>query len=157
MAGEALFIGIATIAVVIAGFTAITSGITPHAGAWDAGQRLRQRAIVSTSFNVMFESLAPPVAFAALGDARISLLLSSIGAALYTLAVVAVRVWQISRVGALATRSGLVLLLLGSLTCLLFAANALVFVSAGVYALALCLHLSVAAISFYTLIAGASS
>lgn len=59
MPSEALFIGIATIAVVIAGFTAITSGLSSATGTWDAGQRIRQRAIVSTSFNVVFESLAP--------------------------------------------------------------------------------------------------
>lgn len=49
MPSEALFIAIATIAVVIAGFTAVTSGLTPPSGAWDAGQRIRQRAIVPAS------------------------------------------------------------------------------------------------------------
>jgi hypothetical protein len=157
MQGEALFIGIATIAVVIAGFTAITSGLTPRTGAWDGAHRIRQRAIVSTSFNVVFESLLPPIAFAGLGDARASLVLASAVVALYTLAVVLVRARQLLRAGAFASLSGRVLFLLGPLACLLFAANALVFVSAGVYALALCLQLSVAAISFYSLVARASS
>ena len=69
MPSEALFIGIATVAVVIAGFAGITSGLSTEAG-WNAGQRLRQRAIVSTSFNVTFESLVPPVIFAIVGEAR---------------------------------------------------------------------------------------
>jgi hypothetical protein len=157
MPSEALFIGIATIAVVIAGFTAITSGLSSATGTWDAGQRIRQRAIVSTSFNVVFESLAPPTLDAALGDARTSLVLASAGIALYTLAVVVVRARQMLRVGAFASRTPRVLFLLGPLACLLFAANALVFASAGVFALALCLQLSVAAISFYSLVASASS
>lgn len=157
MPSEALFIGIATIAVVIAGFTAITSGLAPAGGAWDRGQRIRQRAIVSTSFNVTFESLAPPIVFAALGDERTSMMLASAGVALYTLAVVVVRGRQMLRVGAFTSRSARVLFVLGPLACLLFAANALVFVSVGVFALALCLQLSVAAISFYTLVSSASS
>ena len=145
MPGEALLIGIATIAVVIAGFTAITSGLAPASGAWDRGQRIRQRAIVSTSFNVTFESLAALI------------VLASAGVATYTLAVVVVRGRQMLRAGAFAGRSARVLFVLGPLACLLFAANALVFVSVGVYALALCLQLSVAAISFYTLVSSASS
>ena len=157
MPGEALLIGIATIAVVIAGFTAITSGLAPASGAWDRGQRIRQRAIVSTSFNVTFESLAALIVFAALNDERTSLVLASAGVATYTLAVVVVRGRQMLRAGAFAGRSARVLFVLGPLACLLFAANALVFVSVGVYALALCLQLSVAAISFYTLVSSASS
>ena len=157
MPSEALFIGIATIAVVIAGFTAVTSGLTPPTGAWDAGQRIRQRAIVSTSFNVVFESLVPSIVFAALGDARTSLVLASAGVALYTLAVVVVRGRQMFRAGAFTNRSARVLFVLGPLACLLFAANAFVFVSAGVFALALCVQLSVAAVSFYSLVSSASS
>ena len=59
MPGEALLIGIATIAVVVAGFTGVTSTLVPPGGSWHPAMRIRQRAIVSTSFNVMFESLAP--------------------------------------------------------------------------------------------------
>jgi len=48
----------------MAGFTAVTSALTPPGGAWSPDQRIRQRAIVSTSFNVLFESLLPVIAFA---------------------------------------------------------------------------------------------
>jgi hypothetical protein len=157
MASEALFIGIATIAVVIAGFTAVTSGLTPPVGTWDRGQRIRQRAIVSTSFNVMFESLLPPIAFALLDDVRTALVLSSAAVALYILAVIVVRTQQLLSAGGFRSRTAGVLFLLGPTACLLFALNALVFVSDGVYALALCVQLSVAAISFYSLVANASS
>jgi hypothetical protein len=157
MPSEALFIGIATIAVVIAGFTAITSGLTPSTGAWDAGQRIRQRAIVSTSFNVVFESLLPPIAFAVLGDARLALVLSSAVVAVYTLVVVVVRARQLLRAGGPRSLPARLMFVLGPTACLLFAANAVVFASGGVYALALCLQLSVAALSFYSLVASASS
>jgi hypothetical protein len=45
----------------------------------------------------------------------------------------------------------------GTVAWLLFAANALVLGSLAAYALALCIQLSVAAISFYQLVAAASS
>lgn len=41
--------------------------------------RIRQRAIVSTNFNVMFESLARSIAFAWLGDARAARMAASAG------------------------------------------------------------------------------
>jgi hypothetical protein len=157
MPSEALFIGIATIAVVIAGFTAVTSGLTPPTGAWDAGERIRQRAIVSTSFNVMFESLVPLVTFALLGDVRAALLISSAAVAVYTSLIVVVRTRQLLRAGGPRTRTAAVMFVLGPTACLLFAANAVVFASDGIYALALCVQLSVAALSFYSLVASASS
>ena len=157
MAGETLLIGIATISVVIAGFTAITSGLAPASGTWDLAQRIRQKAIVSTSFNVTFESLAPLVLFEATGNERASMVLASAGVALYTFGVVFVRGRQMFRAGAFRSPSARLLFVLGPLACLLFAANALLFMSVGVFALALCLQLSVAAISFYTLVSSASS
>lgn len=156
MPSEALFIGIATVAVVIAGFAGITSGLTTETG-WNAGQRLRQRAIVSTSFNVTFESLVPMVLFAMLGDARMSIVLSSAGVALYALAIVLVRARQMLRAGALVSRAAWVMVVAGPIALALFAANALYFMSDGIYALALCVQLSVAALSFYSLVASASS
>src|SRR5512141_1411258 len=113
MPSEALFIGIATIAVVIAGFTAVTSGLTPPTGAWDAGERIRQRAIVSTSFNVMFESLVPLVTFALLGDVRAALLISSAAVAVYTSLIVVVRTRQLLRAGGPRTRTAAVMFVLG--------------------------------------------
>ena len=86
---EVLLLAIAQIAVVMAGFTAVTSALTPQGGSWRTGQRLRQRAIVSTSFNVVFESLLPVIAFAWFGDAHTALVLSSAAVALYTGWVVA--------------------------------------------------------------------
>ena len=157
MAGETLLIGIATISVVIAGFTAITSGLAPASGAWDRAQRIRQRAIVSTSFNVTFESLAPLILFAATGDERASMMLASAGVAVYAVGVVVVRGRQMFRAGAFSSGSARLLFVLGPLACLLFAANALLFMSVGVFALALCVQLSVAAVSFYSLISTASS
>jgi len=50
--------------------------------------RIRQRAIVSTSFNVMFEALAPSIAFAWLGDAHAALVVASAGVAVYATGIV---------------------------------------------------------------------
>lgn len=153
MTGEALFIGIATIAVVIAGFTGITAGLGGDSG---PGQKLRQRAIVSTSFNVTFESLAPLVLFAMTANERMSIVLASAGVALYALTIVLVRARQMLRSGALASRGAQVMFVAGPIATLLFASNALYFMSGGVFALALLVQLSVAAVSFYTLVSNAT-
>ena len=154
---EALLLGIAQIAVVMAGFTAVTAALTPPGGSWSPDQRIRQRAIVSTSFNVVFESLLPVIAFAWFGDARTALVLSSVVVALYATWVVAMRARQFLKTDAFRTRSGQLLFVLGPLACLLFAANAIMFASVAVYAGALCVQLSVAVISFYSVVAAASS
>jgi len=157
MPSETLLIGIAQIAVVIAGFTAVTSALTPPGGSWSLDLRIRQRAIVSTSFNVVFESLLPVIAFAWFGDAHTALVLSSAAVAMYAAWVVLTRARQFLKSDAIRTRSGQLLFVLGSLALLLFAANAIVFASVAVYAVALCVQLSVAVLSFYTVVAAASS
>lgn len=156
MPGDILLIGIAQIAVVIAGFTAVTAALAPPGGSWSPDQRIRQRAIVSTSFNVLFESLLPVIAFAWVGDAHTALVAASAAVALYAGWVVAARARQFLRTDAIHTRSGQLLFVLGPLACLLFAANAIAFASVAVYALALCVQLSVAVLSFYSLVAAAS-
>ena len=154
---EGLLLGIAQIAVVIAGFTAVTAALTPPGGSWSPDLRIRQRAIVSTSFNVVFESLLAVIAFAWFGDARTAMVVSSVAVALYATWVVAARARQFLRTDAIRTRSGQLLFVLGPLACLLFAANAITFASVAVYAVALCVQLSVAVLSFYTVVAAASS
>ena len=84
MPDEGLLLGIAQIAVVVAGFTAVTAALTPPGGSWSLDQRIRQRAIVSTSFNVVFESLLAVIAFAWFGDAHTALVVSSAAVAVYT-------------------------------------------------------------------------
>jgi len=155
MPGEALLLGIAAISVVVAGFTAVTSTLVPPGGAWHPAMRIRQRAIVSTSFNVMFESLAPAIAFAALEDARAAVIVASAGAAIYATGIVIWRGRQMLRAGGARTPITLVLFALGPTATLLFWANALVFASVGVYALALCVQLAVAVVSFYSLVSAA--
>ena len=157
MPSETLLIGIAQIAVVIAGFTAVTSALTPPGGSWSLDLRIRQRAIVSTSFNVVFESLLPVIAFAWFGDAHTALVLSSAAVAMYAAWVVLTRARQFLKSDAIRTRSGQLLFVLGPLALLLFAANAIAFASVAVYAVALCVQLSVAVLSFYTIVAAASS
>lgn len=153
---EGLLIGIAQIAVVMAGFTAVTSALTPPGGSWSPDQRIRQRAIVSTSFNVLFESLLPVIAFAWFGDARTALVLSSVLVALYVGWVVVTRARQFRKTDAIHTRSGQLLFVLGPLAWLLFVANAVVFASVAIYAIALCVQLSVAVLSFYTVVAAST-
>ena len=155
MPAEALLLAIATIAVAIAGFTAVTSTLTPPGGSWQPAMRIRQRAIVSTSFNVMFEALAPSIAFAWLGDVHEALVLTSAGVAVYATGIVVWRSRQMIRAGAYRTRSARVFFALGPTATLLFWANAVGFASVAGYALALCVQLSIAVISFYSLISAA--
>lgn len=154
MPGEALLIGIATVAVVVAGFAAIAPGIAADASGWTAGHRIRLRAIVSTSFNVTFEGLLPPVLFPALGSERATHVLASALAFGYLLFVIVIRARQMMRAGALRSRPAQIMLAAGPTATALFGLNAIVFVSLTAYGLALLLQLSVAAISFYSLLAG---
>lgn len=157
MPGEVLLLGIAQIAVVTAGFTAVTAALTPPGGSWSVDQRIRQRAIVSTSFNVVFESVLPVIAFEWFLEAHQALVLSSAAVAVYATWIVAMRARQFLKTDAIRTRSGKLLFILGPLACLLFAANAIAFASVAVYAAALCVQLSVAVISLYTVMTAASN
>jgi hypothetical protein len=155
MPGEALLVGIATIAVVVAGFAAIAPGLAADRAGWTVGQRYRLRGIVSTSFNVTFESLLPAVIFPALNDARTTLVVSSAMVFLYALFVIIVRARQLVRSGVPWVAWTRFVVASGITATTLFGLNALVFASVTGYALALCIQLSVAAISFYSLAAGA--
>ncbi len=157
MPGEPLLLEIAALAVVVAGFTAVTAVLVPTGGSWHPAMRIRQRAVVSTSFNVMFEALAPSIAFAWLGDAHAALVVASAGVAVYATGIVIWRARQFLRAGGPWTRTTVVLFSLGPIAVLLFWANALVFASVAVYALALCIQLSVAAVSFYSLVSASQS
>ena len=157
MPGEPLLLAIATLAVVVAGFTGVTSALAAPGGAWHPAMRIRQRAIVSTSFNVMFEALVPSIAFAWLGDAHAAVVVASLVVAAYATVVVVVRGRQFARAGMNRTRSTVVLFALGPAATVLFWLNGFVFASVAVYAFALCLQLSVAAISFYTLVSAAQA
>ena len=156
MPGEALLLAIASIAAIIAGFTAVTAALTPPGGSWSQVHRIRQRAIVSTSFNVVFEALLPVIAFAWLGDVRQAVVLSSAVVALYAAWIVVTRGRQLYRAGGLRTWGGRLLFVPGMTALLLFTLNALALGSVAVYALALCIQLSVAVISFYQLVAAST-
>ena len=156
MPGEALLLAIASIAAIIAGFTAVTAALTPPGGSWSQIHRIRQRAIVSTSFNVVFEALLPVIAFAWLDDVRQAVVLSSALVAVYAAWIVVTRGRQLYRAGGLQTWAGRLLFVPGTTALLLFALNALVLGSVAVYALALCIQLSVAVISFYQLVAAST-
>lgn len=154
MEGEPLLLTIALAAVAVAGFTAVTSTLVPPGGNWSPAMRIRQRAIVSTSFNVVFESFAPSIVFFANGDQRTSVVVASAGVAAWVTGIIVWRTRQMARVGAL-NRASLGLLLLGPTATVLFWANAIVFGSIAVFALALCVQLSVAVVSFYSLVSAA--
>ena len=155
MPGEAVFVGIATIAVVVAGFAAIAPGLASGGSGWTAGQRFRLRGIVSTSFNVTFESLLPAVLFPALNDARSTLVLASAVVFGYALFVITFRARQLVKAGVRWVAWTRFVVGMGITATTLFGLNALVFASVTAYALALCIQLSVAAISFYSLAASA--
>jgi len=155
--GESLLLTIALMAVAVAGFTAVTATLTPPGGAWHPAMRIRQRAIVSTAFNVMFESLAPSIAFLWIGDERATVVVASAGVAVYATGIVIWRGRQFMRAGGNRTPSAIVLFTLGPTATLLFWANALVVGSVAIYALALCIQLTVAVVSFYSLVSATQS
>ena len=124
---------------------------------WTAGQRFRLRGIVSTSFNVTFESLLPAVLFPALDDARATIVLSSAIVFVYALFIITVRTRQLIQAHVPWVCWTRFVAVSGFTATALFGLNALVFASLTVYALALCIQLSVAAISFYSLAAGATT
>ena len=121
MPGDVLLIGIAQLAIVIAGFSAISATLLPAGSIWSASQRIRLRIIVSTSLNVTFESLLPVIAFPALGDARMAFVLASALTAIYLIGVVFVRTRQIARAKAFRARSTQLIMsaAIGSLSVLL--------------------------------------
>ena len=153
MPGEALLIGIATVAVVVAGLRRShqDSRRTGPAGrpAIDSGFGHRVDEL-----RVTFESLLPAVLFPALVDdndaprhQRPCLPLRAIRHS--------VRSRQLVQAGVPWVRWTRFVVASGFTATALFGLNALVFASLTVYALALCIQLSVAAISFYSLAAGA--
>lgn len=152
MPGEVLLIGIATVAVVVAGFAAIAPGLGPDAAAWTDSHRIRLRGIVSTSFNVTFESLLPVALFPAIGDERTTIVVASALVFGYVLIVVSLRLRQLIRAQALYGRATFLLVFAGLTATALFGLNAAVFGSVTPYALALLTQLSVSAISFYSLV-----
>ena len=110
---------------------------------------------MSTSFNVTFESLLPAVLYPALNDVRTTIVLSSAIVFVYALFVISVRSRQLIQARVPWVRWTRFVVASGITATTLFGLNALVFASVTVYALALCVQLSVAAISFYSLAAGA--
>lgn len=155
MPGEALLLTIALMAVAVAGFTGVAATLVPPGGSWHPAMRIRQRAIVSTSFNVMFESVAPSIAFVWLGDAQTAVMAASAAVAVYATGIVVWRGRQFLRAGGGRTPSTVALFALGPTATVLFWANALVIGSVAVYALALCIQLTVAVVSFYSLVTAA--
>jgi len=117
--------------------------------------RLRQRAIVTTSFNVVFESLVPLIAFAWLGDERSAIVVASLGVAIYATGVVLYRGRQFLRTGGFRSPAVLIMFTAGPVATLLFWANVAVG-SLALFALALCIQLSIAVVSFYSLVSAAS-
>jgi len=153
MPGDVLLIGIAQLAIVIAGFSAISATLLPAGSTWSPSQRIRLRIIVSTSLNVTFESLVPVIAFPALGDSRMAFVLASALTAIYLTGVVLVRTRQIARARAFRARSTQLIMSAAIGSIVLFALNAVLFGSLTLFATALCTQLLVATFSFYSLIA----
>jgi hypothetical protein len=111
------------------------------------------RVIVSTSFNVAFESVVPLIAALILGGGHSAVQVASLVTGIYVLCIVALRGRQILQTRAIRLRPAQVMVVTGLLSVSLFLLNAVLFVSIGVYALAMCFQLGTAAVSFYSLIA----
>jgi hypothetical protein len=152
--GEVLLVGIAQLAIVTAGFAAVATGLRGQS--LSPSQSVRLRAIVSTSFNVAFESLVPLIAFYWLRDTRAAVVTASALAAVNVAVVMIIRTPQLARAGALRARAGQFMVVAAWSAAVLFALTALVFGSVSGFAAALLLQLFVVAISFYTLVASSS-
>src|SRR5262249_22195151 len=152
MPGADLLIGIATIAVAVAGFTGIAASLVPAGTPWSPDQRLRVRIIVSSSFSVMFESLLAPTLFWAVGDARGAVVFASLAAGVYALALTVLRGRQLADAHALRNRSVQLGLLAATCATALFLVN-VALGSLTIFVVALGIQLSVAAVSFYSLVA----
>jgi hypothetical protein len=151
--GDALLIGIGTFGIGTAGFAAVAASLRSESQRWTPVHSIRVRAIVSTSFNVAFESVIPVIASLILHDIHSALVVASLITGTYALGVVAVRGRQFVQTRAFRLRSGQVMVVTGVTSTTLFVLNAFFFASVGVYALALCFQLATAAVSFYSLIA----
>ena len=151
--GDALLIGIGTFGIGTAGFAAVAASLRSESKRWTPVHSLRVRAIVSTSFNVAFESVVPLIAALILGDMHSALVVASLVTGTYAFGVITFRGRQFVQTRAIRLRSGQVMVATGVMSTILFLLNALVFASVGVYALALCFQLATAAVSFYSLIA----
>jgi len=151
--GDALLIGIGTFGIGTAGFAAVAASMRSDSQRWTPVHSLRVRAIVSTSFNVAFESVLPLIAASILGDVHSALVVASLVTGTYALCIVTIRGRQFVKTRGFRLRSGQVMLVTGVLSVTLFLLNGFFFVSAGVFALALCFQLGTAAVSFYSLIA----
>ena len=153
MEGDALLIGIGTFGIGTAGFAAVAASLRSESRLWTPAHSLRVRVIVSTSFNVAFESVVPLIAALLLGNVHSALVVASLVTGTYLLWIVAFRVRQIVQTRAIHLRSAQVMLGTAVLSLSLFVLNAFLFASVGVYALAMCFQLATAAVSFYSLIA----
>lgn len=153
MQADALLIGIGTFGIGTAGFAAVAASLRSESKLWTPAHSLRVRVIVSTSFNVAFESVVPLIAALILGNMRSALVVASLVTGIYVLWIVALRGRQFFQTSAFRLRSGQVMLATGVFSVTLFLLNAFFFVSVGVYALAMCFQLGTAAVSFYSLIA----
>ncbi len=145
MEGDALLIGIGTFGIGTAGFAAVAASLRSESKLWTPAHSLRVRVIVSTSFNVAFESVVPLIAALILGNSLVT--------GIYVLWIVAFRGWQVMHTRAIRLRPAQVMVGTGVLSLALFLLNAALFASVGVYALAMCFQLGTAAVSFYSLIA----
>jgi hypothetical protein len=153
MEGEALLVGIGTFGIGTAGFAAVAASLRSESKLWTPAHSLRVRVIVSTSFNVAFESVVPLIAALILGNMHSALVVASLVTGIYVLWIVAFRGWQVVHTRAIRLRPAQVMVGTGVLSLALFLLNAAIFVSVGVYALAMCFQLGTAAVSFYSLIA----
>ncbi|HVC75390.1 MAG TPA: hypothetical protein VND96_02615 [Candidatus Micrarchaeaceae archaeon] len=153
MQGDALLIGIGTFGIGTAGFAAVAASLRSESKLWTPVHSIRVRAIVSTSFNVAFESVVPLIAALMLGDIHSALVVASLVTGTYALCVITIRGRQFVQTRAIRLRSGQMMVVSGVTSTTLFLLNAFFFASVGVYALALCFQLLTAAVSFYSLIA----
>src|SRR5260370_29980483 len=85
MEGDALLVGIGTFGIGTAGFASVAASLRSESKPWTPAHLLRVRVIVSTSFNVAFESVVPLIAALILGNMHSALVVASLVTRIYLL------------------------------------------------------------------------
>jgi hypothetical protein len=145
MEGEAVFLALAQVGVVVAGFAVIAASLRQQ---WTPASRVQFQVLVVASLAIMFFALLPPILFYVSRDASLSIRISSAGYGIYVLQVMVRRVVAFRRARTPLAVYVWGLVVLPSCVVVLMTANVVVFSSTGLQALGLLPGLYVATAQF---------
>jgi hypothetical protein len=148
---EVLLVGIATLAVTLAGFAGVVA-VFRQDDSWTDVHAFRLRILVRNSLAVMFLALLPLVFFAGFGDERAAIGAASSSAAVWMLISIVQLQRQWLRIARFTALANLTSSVIAWLATALFVVNAVWLDRAWPYVAALCLVLLTAALAFQRMI-----